>query len=59
MKPKISSFRKLSHGDKVRHQKFLDSEDDKFKDNNLFDKKAANSSAMRSNNLYRIKLRVD
>ncbi len=37
----------------------MDQEDDKFKDNPLFDRKAANSSAMRSNNLYRIKLKVD
>jgi hypothetical protein len=59
IRPKIASFRKMSHGDKARQQKFLDEEDDKFKDNPLFDSKAANSSAMRSNNLYRIKLKVD
>lgn len=59
IKPKIASFRRVSQGDMARQQKFIDEEDDKFKDNPLFDSKAANSSAMRSNNLYRIKLKVD
>ena len=59
IKPKIASFRRVSQGDMARQQKFIDEEDDKFKDNPLFDSKAANSSAMRSNNLYKIKLKVD
>jgi hypothetical protein len=59
VKSKISTFRKLSQGDAARQRKFNEQEDDKFKDNPLFDAKAAQSSAMRSNNLYRIKVKVD
>jgi hypothetical protein len=57
--PKVSCFRKISPGDAVRQQKFLDQEDDQFKDNTAGPGKPANSSVMRNNNLYKIKIKVD
>jgi hypothetical protein len=56
---KVGSFRKQSKTEKARQRKFIREEDKKFEDNPLYDPKAANSSAQRNNNLYKIKLRVE
>lgn len=61
IRPKVSCFRKVSPGDAARQQKFLEQEDDQFKENPAQSGpgKAANSSVMRNNNLYKIKIKVD
>lgn len=56
---KVGSFRKPNKSERARQKKFIAEEDKKFEDNPLYDPKAANSSAQRSNNLYKIKLKVD
>jgi hypothetical protein len=60
VRPKVSCFRKVSPGDAARQQKFLDQEDDQFKDNIVdSSNQSSNSAAMRNNNLYKIKIKVD
>lgn len=59
VKSKVHSFRKPTQSEASRRERFIEDEDKNFQDNPLYDAKAGGSSTLRSNNLYKIKLKVD